>query len=210
MKIVELLNALKKEDYEKDVDLHIHSNISDGTLTPLDIVEQALQKGLTIISITDHNSILAHLKNDFSKCENIEVITGVEFDCWLNGVFIHILGYGFDANDPKIQELCRQEADSKNKFKRFFSTRSPQKVIGAIKSAGGVSSFAHPACSWAINLEHFTGLLKNMGLDAIEAYYPYSRHRKIIKFHSSKLPNKIADKLGLMKTGGTDEHSDLV
>jgi len=56
-------------------------------------------------------------------------------------------------------------------------------------------------------------LVKNLvklGLDGIEVYYPYARHRKIVKFHTAKTVDKLGDKYNLIKTGGTDEHGNLV
>ncbi len=50
---------------------------------------------------------------------------------------------------------------------------------------------------------------KNLGMDGIEVYYPYTRHRKIVKFHIIKNVEKVADKYNLIKTGGTDEHGRL-
>ena len=52
--------------------------------------------------------------------------------------------------------------------------------------------------------------LKNLGLDGIETHYPYDRFRGIVKFSSRKLPFEIAQKLDLIQTGGSDEHSKLI
>lgn len=209
MDVKELIKSFTKSDYAGVVDLHVHSCYSDGTLDFSDIVEQSQRKGLKYISITDHNSLEIYYNNDFQGVEGLTIIPGVEFDVWYYGVFIHILGYGVDVQNKALQSLCTTGKDSKNKFKRFFSTRSPQQVFTAIKAAGGISSFAHPACSWAFNLEHFTNRLKALGLDAVEVFYPYTRHRKIIKFHSDKAPFDIAEKLSLLKTGGTDAHGTI-
>ena len=49
-----------------------------------------------------------------------------------------------------------------------------------------------------------------MGLDGIEVYYPYKRHRGIIKFHSRHNIKALAQKYNLIMTGGTDEHGSLI
>ena len=69
---------------------------------------------------------------------------------------------------------------------------------------------AHPCCCWVINLDAYTKSLKNLGLDGIEVYYPYKRHRGIIKFHSRKKIKDLAIKHNLVMTGGTDEHGSLI
>ena len=56
----------------------------------------------------------------------------------------------------------------------------------------------------------YTKELKDMGLDGIEVYYPYKRHRGIIKFHSRHNIKALADKYDLIITGGTDEHGSLI
>ena len=93
---------------------------------------------------------------------------------------------------------------------RIFSTRDIKKLIQAIHNAGGIAVLAHPACCWAINLEKFVKKLISYGLDGIEVYYPYKRHRGIIKFHTAKEVERIADKYNLIKTGGTDLHGKFL
>ena len=66
---------------------------------------------------------------------------------------------------------------------------------------------AHPACCWAIDLDKFVQKLISYGLDGIEVFYPYKRHRKIFKFHTEEKVREIADKYNLIKTGGTDCHT---
>lgn len=56
-------------------------------------------------------------------------------------------------------------------------------------------------------MEKFIQELSSLGLDGIEVYYPYPRWRKYIKFSNPENLEKIADKYGLIKTGGTDCHS---
>lgn len=53
-------------------------------------------------------------------------------------------------------------------------------------------------------------MYEKIGLDGLECYYPYRRHRGIIKFHRAESIKKIADKLNLIKTGGTDTHGALL
>ena len=89
---------------------------------------------------------------------------------------------------------------------RIFAKRDIKKLIQAIHNAGGIAVLAHPACCWALNLDRFVKKLNSYGLDGIEVYYPYKRHRGIIKFHKTKSVEKIAEKYNLLKTGGTDLH----
>ena len=74
-------------------DLHTHSNFSDGTYTPSEIIEKALEIGLSAVALCDHNTVDGI--PDFlaaAKSKNIEAIAGVEFSVDYNGRELHLLG----------------------------------------------------------------------------------------------------------------------
>ncbi len=202
-----LLLSLKEEDYVSNVDLHIHSSESDGNLAPDKIVEQAKQKGLKYIAISDHNTIDAYLKTNILS-SNI-VIPAVEFDCFFKGVLIHILGYGINIDNKEIKSLfSKSEKGKKSNFVRIFALRNPKVVIEKIKKAGGIAILAHPCCYWTLNLEKFIASLVDMRLDGVETYYPYMGARGVVKFHANKKVIEIAEKYNLIKTGGSDFHGE--
>lgn len=200
----EYLNSFTKEDYENNkINLHIHTSHSDGLGNEFQIVKSAKKKGYKLIAITDHNTIEAH-KNITDEI----LLTGVEFDCWLGYVFIHLLAYGIDVNHPDISPfLAKNKKNTEGVLPRLISKRNVKKLIEAIHHAGGIAVLAHPACYWALNLEKLVKDLIKFGLDGIETYYPYPRLRGIIKFYSEEKVLKIAEKYPeLIKTGGTDFH----
>lgn len=192
-----------KEDYiNKKVNLHIHTKFSDGEADAVDILNQAKEKEYKKIAICDHNTIEAH---KFVKDEIL--MTAVEFDVWCGYVFMHLLAYGIDINREELLSFCaKSKKETELDIVRIFAKRDIKKLINAIHSAGGIAVLAHPACCWAINLERFVKKLISYGLDGLEVYYPYERHRGIIKFHKAETVEKIADKYNLIKTGGTDLH----
>lgn len=192
-----------KEDFENNkVNLHIHTTFSDGKADAFDIIRQAKEKGYKKIAICDHNTLEAHKQ----ICDDI-LITGIEFDVWFGYVFMHLLAYGIDVNNEELQAFCaKNKKETELDIVRIFAKRDIKKLIKAIHDAGGIAVLAHPACCWAISLERFVKKLISYGLDGIEVYYPYRRHRSIIKFHTAETVEKIADKYNLIKTGGTDLH----
>ena len=206
--IKKLLSSFCEEDYKYAVNLHIHTTFSDGKATPQEILTQAKSMNMKKIAICDHNTVNAYLA-DNTLLTDI-VIPAIEFDCWYMGCLIHILGYGIDVNNKELQSLCaRTKAGTEADIVRLFSFRHPKKVIQAIHNAGGVAVLAHPACYWAWSLSLLVKRLIRLGLDGIEVFYQYRRHRSIIKFHSEKKVARIAAKYGLIPTGGTDEHGSL-
>lgn len=91
---------------EFKADLHCHSNCSDGTLSPSEIIQLAKSIGLQGLSITDHDTVAAYNDPAVVSSEELTIITGVEFSCSVNGESIHVLGYGFDPKHPMILDLC--------------------------------------------------------------------------------------------------------
>ncbi len=85
------------------IDLHVHSTASDGTLTPTEVTNLALQCGLTAYALTDHDTVDG-VAEAMQAAENtsLTVIPGAEFSSPYEGKEIHILGYGID---PDYQPL---------------------------------------------------------------------------------------------------------
>ncbi len=98
-------------DPHTGIDLHVHSTASDGTLTPPEILEMAVQLGLKAVSITDHDTIsgsAAALANGIPG--TLEFITGIEIsaaapDGYPSGSSVHLLGYGLDISDASLNQL---------------------------------------------------------------------------------------------------------
>ena len=200
-KIKDLINSFTKEDYEQGrVDLHVHSNFSDGRGEISTILEQA--QGCKYISFTDHNTMAG-----YEGLQDERVIPGVEFDVWCGHIFLHLLAYGVDYKSDALKPFfAKTKRETEADIARIFAKRDIKKLIAAIHEAGGIAVLAHPACCWALSQDRFVKKLISYGLDGLEVYYPYARHRGIVKFHTAATVERIADKYGLIKTGGSDLH----
>ncbi len=76
------------------IDLHIHTNYSDGTDSPLEIFEKAGQLSLKQIAITDHNTVEGALKGaEICKNYSFDYLIGTELSCGWKGKDVHLLGY---------------------------------------------------------------------------------------------------------------------
>ncbi|MGL5151224.1 MAG: PHP domain-containing protein [Clostridium sp.] len=87
----------------KYADLHIHSSYSDGNITPEEIIEAAIQKGVRCISITDHDTIDSQYVTRMD-IESLQIIPGVEFSTEYEDLEIHILGYFIDIENQRLNE----------------------------------------------------------------------------------------------------------
>ncbi len=87
------------------IDLHVHSNASDGSLSPSEVADEAIRMGLSAIALTDHDTVdgVAEIIN-YTKDKPLEVVPGIELSCYYQKREIHILGYYVDYTNPKLQE----------------------------------------------------------------------------------------------------------
>ena len=111
------------------IDLHMHSTCSDGTDTPSELVELALEKGLVAMAVTDHDTV-SGVAEAMKAAEGkpIEVFPGTEISCEYvvppmagkssRKKEIHILGYGMDIENKHLLEVLKfaqEERDNRNK-----------------------------------------------------------------------------------------------
>ena len=90
----------------KQIDLHIHTNKSDGALTPKQIIDESAKANLQAISITDHDTIDAYTDETmkYAKEQGIKLIVGVEISTKSDRCGIHVLGYNFDLNNEEFKQ----------------------------------------------------------------------------------------------------------
>ncbi len=91
---------------EKIIDLHIHTNLSDGALSPKEIIDEAVKNKVNVISIADHDTIDAYDSNlyNYAISKNIKIINAVEISTKTNNIGVHVLGYNFDINNKDLRK----------------------------------------------------------------------------------------------------------
>ena len=88
------------------IDLHMHTTVSDGTDTPEEIIARVREAGITLFSVTDHDSVkAARIIPPLLAEGDPDFLTGAEFSCRDEKGKYHILGYGYDPGSRAIQEL---------------------------------------------------------------------------------------------------------
>lgn len=89
------------------IDLHMHSRYSeDGELAPAELAELCFRRGITIMSITDHNCARANAEaRAHAEERGIRYISGIEIDCVYKGFNFHILGYGIDEQSEDFARI---------------------------------------------------------------------------------------------------------
>ena len=238
------------------VDLHIHTNSSDGLLPPKEVVEKAIKFGLRAIGITDHDTVKGiEPAISFSR-GRVEVVPGVELSCLYKGIDVHILGYFIDykalerelekfqrAREERAREMVRRlslegvkidiervmeiaqggavgrphiaqalmekgyASSMEDAFFRFIGYHSKAYVpkleisieqgIELIKRYKGISVIAHPGIYESREIVEYS---IGKGIEGIEVWHPEHSSIQIQKYR------EIAQKRGLLITGGSDSH----
>lgn len=248
----------------KYIDLHTHSNCSDGSMSPAEVVRAAKAAGLSAIALSDHDTVagIAEAVAE-GKRIGVEVIPAIELSAQ-SETETHILGYfinpeneqlkktleyakevramrecdvvrklvehGFDITMDELHELagsdvlCRAHiaklmvqkgyvSSVKEAFALWLASGRPAysarqaltdaQAVRLIKSAGGLAFVAHlnQTKRTLDDLESFLTRLKAEGLDGIEGIYTEYTPEQTAAYGA------LADKLGLIKSGGSDFHA---
>ena len=95
------------------IDLHLHTTASDGRLTPSQLIARAIGVGLTVVSITDHDTTAAlDEARAAAAAAAITLVTGIEITAVDAEQDVHVLGYFFDSGDRRLSNfLLAQRAD---------------------------------------------------------------------------------------------------
>ena len=92
-----------------NADLHCHSVVSDGTLTPEELAARAKTNGVELWALTDHDEIGGqHRAAAAAKAQGMHYLTGTEISVTFIGKTVHIVGLGFDADDTALKQGLMQ------------------------------------------------------------------------------------------------------
>jgi 3',5'-nucleoside bisphosphate phosphatase len=93
-------------------DLHVHSNASDGTDPPAEVMSRAARAGLDVVALTDHDTVAGHAPARQALPDALTLLPGMELSCRLDGPpegsfprgehSVHLLAYLFDPDDPEL------------------------------------------------------------------------------------------------------------
>ena len=241
------------------IDLHMHTNLSDGTSSPSELLAIVREKNLAAFAITDHDTLEGYRAvKALLQATDPELVTGVELSVLVGADDVHMLAYLFDPDNSDLEaaladfrvkrekrgeeitrrlqalglnipfsEVLATSAGSvvgrphiahtmhrlrlvsgyQEAFDRYIKTggpayvpkvmMSPEEAIKLLHAAGGVTVLAHPFID---DMAKHVQVLAEMGLDGIEV-----RHSAHTANDRNRL-EKIADRHGLLMTGGSDFH----
>ena len=103
---------------EKIIDLHMHTTKSDGALTPMEVVEEAIKNRVSAIAIADHDTIDAYSDDlfDYAESNNVILVPAVEISTKTKKCGIHVLGYNFDLNNQNFREQLEKLRNARHDY----------------------------------------------------------------------------------------------
>ena len=162
------------------IDLHSHTNKSDGTLSPSELVDLAAEKGITILAVTDHDTVEG-IEEAINRAKEIDedpssvrrapkVIPGIEFSTDWNGRDVHVVGLGIDHHNKEFVDSLQNFLDSREGRNRKMAEKLKEVGIGI--SYDGLRKM-FPGC--VLTRAHFAKYLYEYGYvrsthDAFERY----------------------------------------
>jgi predicted metal-dependent phosphoesterase TrpH len=111
------------------IDLHTHTNFSDGTDSPAQLINKALAAGISVIGLTDHDSVSGWPEAISALRPGISLVPGAEISCQTSdGISVHILGLLFDSQNFELMKTMAETRE--NRHGRMA------KIIARINEAG--------------------------------------------------------------------------
>jgi predicted metal-dependent phosphoesterase TrpH len=250
-------------------DLHVHSNASDGTDPPAEVMRRAALAGLDAVALTDHDTVAGHAQARQALRGPLILVPGMELSARLDDPVsgprsVHLLAYLFDPDDPELATETRRIRDDRVLRARAMVDRlidlgvpiswddvaaiagtavvgrphiaramaasgaiaspdqaftpdwiadggrayvgryalDPVRAIALVRSAGGVAVLAHPRANRALLVDDAQiADLAAAGLAGVEVFHPDQPD-------AASLLGLTRD-LGLIATGGSDDHGSL-
>ncbi|MET9178284.1 PHP domain-containing protein [Kitasatospora aureofaciens] len=141
------------------IDLHAHSNASDGTDSPAELVGAAVVAGLDVVALTDHDTVAGHAEaadavHALPDGTRLTVVPGAELSCVVDGISMHLLAYLFDPEEPEFareRELVRTD-----RFRRGRAVVERCRELGAdisweqVQRIAGAGSVGRPHIASAL------------------------------------------------------------
>lgn len=147
------------------VELHCHSNVSDGSLNPAGLAKICAKADVQFAALTDHDTTDGLEKFEQICSKNaVGFVSGIEITSVVNDQDIHILGYGFERRSDSFSSLLAPVNEG---------TPDAETVIKRIHKAGGIAVLAHPFAGGR-DRETVTKLIEKLtqtGLDGIEVIH---------------------------------------
>ncbi|KIQ63557.1 phosphoesterase [Kitasatospora griseola] len=144
------------------IDLHTHSNASDGTDSPAELVANAVAAGLDVVALTDHDTVAGYGEATAAVAgTGLTLVPGAELSCQVDGISMHMLAYLFDPAEPAF--AAERELVRTDRFRRGRAIVERCRELGAPISWEQVQRIAGAG---AVGRPHIASALVEAGVVA--------------------------------------------
>ena len=140
------------------IDFHTHTTASDGALSPSELFSRAVDRGLTALAVTDHDTLAGWQAAQALQNQGVALVCGVELSCQWGGATIHVVGLNVDADSGELLEAL----DQLQQLRRDRAEKIAAKLerLGAVGALAGAQALAGEG---AICRPHFAHWLVSEG-----------------------------------------------
>ncbi len=145
------------------IDLHTHSNRSDGTDDPAVLVQKAAGAGLDVVALTDHDATTGWDEaQDAADALRIRLVRGIEISTTFHGVSVHLLGYEFDPDHVELNaELDRVLAGRNHRLPRVLARLAEHGIditeADVVAQSGSAAASGRPHIADAMVAKGYVG-----------------------------------------------------
>jgi hypothetical protein len=168
--------------------MHLHTNFSDGTFTPEEVVALAARNQFAAIALTDHDTVEG-CERAAAACRSagIEFITGTELTAEQEGNELHILGYFVDPNNPKlIAEIAKFQVVRQNRIREMVERLNQLKMPLRVESVFELANCRSPGRPHVARALVKAGLVSSLD-EAFERFLKKNRPAWVPKAKMSAL-----------------------
>lgn len=186
------------------IDLHTHTNVSDGLNSPEELIELAIAAKLSVLAITDHDTVVGWQRlYNYSGNGALTIVPGAEISCRTtsgktSGMSVHVLGYLFDPDDIQLREMMLLTQDDR--------VPRMKKIIDLLNGAGIEIAFddvlAHSGNAETVGRPHLADALIARGVVSSrdEAFAHYLHNES--PFYVGHLAPSPEDAIAAIKSAG--------
>jgi predicted metal-dependent phosphoesterase TrpH len=172
----------------KFADLHLHTQFSDGTFSPEELVAHAVQHGLAALAVTDHDTVEGcGLAARECEAAGIEFITGTELTAEFNDIEVHLLGYFLDTqNERFLAEITKFQTVRQQRIHEMVARINDLGVPLDVNSVFALANCKSPGRPHVARALVKAGLVRHLD-DAFERYLKKGRPAWVPKARMSAL-----------------------
>lgn len=184
------------------IDLHVHSTASDGHDSPTELVRRAWSAGITVVSLTDHDTTAGTVEAAAAAARyGLEFVTGIEITAVIGDTDVHVLGYFIDVESPLLAAFLSRQREAR--IRRVRAIAAKLSALGLVVDADRIVADAQRSPGSAVGRPHIAHAMVSAGhvasvRDAFDRYLAEGNAAYVAREGAS--PREVVELIG--RAGG--------